>query len=373
MLQEDWYEALQATIQRGMKNKHVPSISDVQQIGRFFNSVGLLMSLSLQDTFRRSLREFEDSLCGDGLFPGIRLYVVLNRKRKLTLQPNFDEIRTKILGVLEYIVSIVKSFPRIDSKCIPMSEDAEVLLLRPHIPCDVIEECRRRVCAKIDEARIEPEQLLSDFEAFASLIDGRDAEEIQCFIETGPEFKQFQERIERLKAEETQISQRISCVVSGFFELHSEEMISILEELVRNNRTTLLNKLMSQLQEEMIVLQLEHWKAMERIKKKACDVDELTEQKAFVERIQADDIPEGKKRLKIVRSIRRPQFCCWCLDILIRILQAAKRLTWLMDRRLSTAIERKRISVGFQQHFELMAVCKQFIESIDDRMKEVQV
>lgn len=63
LLMDKWYSRIKTLLLKGTKKKHVPEVSKVKIITRFYDSVSALMSQNLSDITIRTLKRFTDVLC----------------------------------------------------------------------------------------------------------------------------------------------------------------------------------------------------------------------------------------------------------------------------------------------------------------------
>lgn len=92
LLLDEWYARIKLLILKGTRKKHVPDLSKVKVVRRFYDSVAALMSQNLSDIAIRSLKAFTHFMCDFGV--GIKytlikyklIMVSLNRK----LIPDFE-------------------------------------------------------------------------------------------------------------------------------------------------------------------------------------------------------------------------------------------------------------------------------------------
>lgn len=67
MLMDQWYSRLKALLLKGTKKKHLPEVSKVKTLKRFYDSVAALMSQNLSDITIRTLTDFTTFMCDIGV------------------------------------------------------------------------------------------------------------------------------------------------------------------------------------------------------------------------------------------------------------------------------------------------------------------
>lgn len=67
MLLDKWYNRIKELLLKGTKKKHVPEVSKVKILNRFYDSVAALMSQNLSEITIRTLHKYTDFMCDIGV------------------------------------------------------------------------------------------------------------------------------------------------------------------------------------------------------------------------------------------------------------------------------------------------------------------
>lgn len=237
--------------------------------------------------------------------PRLRLHILLEDEDRLVFSPTFVKIQNEVLHIVDNILNAVQHFDRIEcAVALPASTaGSRSRQLKPIIPDDIIGRCRNEIVDVLEEERIVPEMLLQDFDDYMSLMNGNDIDHIYNFMNESPCFDDYCKLVNHYNDIEYEISINIACIISvGFYEFHRSPLIDTLEALAMFMQTELLARMVSDQQREMSRLQNRY----EEISKQALEIPrntaELMASKAYVERVQAEVIPETEKQLKVVNG-----------------------------------------------------------------------
>lgn len=304
MLQERWFGEIQAIISRGSKKKLVPEATKPRLLKRFYNSVSALMTQQLQDMCIRSLREYTDYICDVGKTnQGFKLTVLLEDEETLAFAPQFAKFRIELLRMIDLIVKAGNSLPRIEAK---VYVDAQPTgeFLRPAIPNDIIENCRARIYFLLEEQRIGPELRMQDFDDYMDLMNGKNVDEIEKFINSKPKFEEYCELIEHYKEVEHEIARKVFGVVTmGFYEFHREGLIDTLESLARFMQQELITKVTADQQNSMSKMTAEYEDISSKLLAIPKDTKALMELKDYAIQTEESTIPGMESRLRVVSDL----------------------------------------------------------------------
>lgn len=76
MLLDKWYSRIKTLLLKGTKKKHVPEVSRVKILKRFYDSVAALMSQNLSEITIRTLHKYTNFMCDFGVSAGV--FIVKN-------------------------------------------------------------------------------------------------------------------------------------------------------------------------------------------------------------------------------------------------------------------------------------------------------
>lgn len=301
MLVERWFGEIQSIINRGAKKKLVPDATKPRMLKRFYNSVAALMTQQLQDMCIRSLKEYTHYICDVGKSnQGFKLTILLEDEDTLSFAPPFGRFRIELLRMIDLIVNAGTALPRIENKVYVDSQPVEEYL-KPAIPKDIINDCRIRIHDLLEEQRIGPELRMQDFDDYMDLINGKNIDEIEKFINSKPKFEKYCELIEHYKEVEHEISRNVYGVVTmGLYEFHREGLIDTLESLARFMQQELITKVTADQQGAMSKMTAEYEDISGKLLSTPKDTKTLMNLKKYAVHTEETTIPEMEARLKIV-------------------------------------------------------------------------
>lgn len=303
MLQDKWFGAIQTIISRGAKKKLVPEATKPRLLKRFYNSVAALMTQQLQDMCIRSLNAYTDYVCDEGKTnQGFKLTILLEDEDKLAFAPPFSKFQSELLRLIDVIVKAGNALPRIETKVYLDTQLSEEFL-KPAIPNDIIEECRKKIYLLLEEQLIGPELRMQDFDDYVDLFNGKNIDEIEKFIQRKPKFEEYCELIEHYKAIEHEIARKVYGVVTmGFYEFHREGLVDTLESLARFMQTELIAKVTADQQNAMSIMTTEYEDISSKLLATPKDTKTLMELKEYAAKTEENTIPEMENQLRLVRK-----------------------------------------------------------------------
>ncbi|KAL7044814.1 hypothetical protein ACKWTF_002067 [Chironomus riparius] len=351
MLQERWFGEIQAIISRGSKKKLVPETTKPRLLKRFYNSVAALMTQQLQDMCIRSLREYTDYVCDVGKTnQGFKLTVLLEDEETLAFAPQFAKFRIELLRMIDLIVKAGNSLPRIEAK-VYVDSQATGEFLRPAIPNDIIENCRARIYFLLEEQRIGPELRMQDFDDYMDLMNGKNIDEIEKFINSKPKFEEYCELIEQYKDIEHEIARKVFGVVTmGFYEFHREGLIDTLESLARFMQQELITKVTADQQNAMSKMTAEYEDISSKLLAIPKDTKALMELKKYAIHTEESTIPGMESRLRV----------------------NLQQLLYLTDYTILTPLEIKVNTNTFQWYLKMPTVFEDHKKIIAEKVIEYQ-
>lgn len=222
----------------------------------------------------------------------------------LVFTPSFIKIQDELLQINDLILKTVEKFERIENYFV---EDLKCTTkyLKPNISQEIIKSCREQILFVLGENRIQPELRMQDFDAYLSLINGQDAEEIDAFVNGAPKFEEYCERINYFKKVEYDIAQNIcGVIITGIYEFHREGLIDTLEQLAKFLQIELISHMTGLQQKEITSVAHEYENISKNILTVPKNTNELMHLKAYAQEMETEKIPQMEQRLKGVRVYR---------------------------------------------------------------------
>lgn len=85
MLNDKWYGMIKTILLKGTKKRHVPDVTNLKAIQRFYNCIAALMAQNLADMTMRSLRIYTDFLCDFGVMRPLLQKTGVNKLNRLNI------------------------------------------------------------------------------------------------------------------------------------------------------------------------------------------------------------------------------------------------------------------------------------------------
>lgn len=222
---------------------------------------------------------------------------------------------------------------------------------KPAVPKDIIEACRSRIQNVLEEQRIGPEMGMQDFDDYMNLMNGKDVEEIENFINGQPKFEQYCELIEHYKEVEHEIARKVSGVVTmGFYEFHREGLIETLESLARFMQQGLITKVTADQQNRMAKLASEYEAISEKLLSTPRDTKSLMELKEYATKTEEITIMNMEEMLR----------------------SNLQQLLFLTDYTILTPLEIKLNTNTFQCYLKMPSVFDNHKKIIAEKVIEYQ-
>lgn len=218
----------------------------------------------------------------------------------LVFTPTFIKIEEELLQISDLILRTVEKFERIENYFI---EDSKCTLkyLNPNVSQQIVDECKQQILFVLSENRVQPELSIQDFDAYLSLMNGRDAELIETFVNGRPRFHEYCERISYFKSLQYAISQDIcGVIITGIYEFHREGLIETLEELAKFLQNELISHLTGLQQKEITSVAHEYEMISKNILTVPRNTNELMSLREYAQNMETVKIPQMEKRLNAV-------------------------------------------------------------------------
>lgn len=253
--------------------------------------------------------------------------------------------------MIDSMVISVQSLPRMENKLYSELKISKKFHLTPTVPDSIISEAKNRICTLLEEQRIGPELRLQDFDNFIDLINGKDSERVNRFMESDATFEQYIDMVSEYREKEDRIGKEVWGVIRmGLFEFHREKFIDHMEQLARQLQKDLLTRMVLDQQSRISRLGKEY----DMIAKKALtvpkDTAQLMELKAYVVHAEENLVPEMEARLRVNMN----------------------EILWLMDNTLYSPLEVKNNSNTFIWYLTLANVFDQHRVIIAEKVIEYQ-
>lgn len=173
--------------------------------------------------------------------------------------------------------------------------------LRPNISQDIVNSCKERILFVLCENRIQPELRIQDFDRYLSLMNGKDAEKIEVFVNSAPAFEDYCDQINYFKNLQYEIAQNIcGVIITGIYEFHREGLIETLEELAKFLQNELIGHMTGVQQKEITSVAQAYEDISKNILTVPKNTNELMHLRIYAQEMETVKIPQMEARLKAV-------------------------------------------------------------------------
>ncbi|CAG0897967.1 unnamed protein product [Cyprideis torosa] len=320
-----WFVDVVRTLRREReRRKWLPPETKLKRLKSFFECLAVLQSSLLEQLARESLEALTSFLCSPArerrgnqnyTHPGFVINLVLE-DTSIKFQPSFQEFEESILSLYDSLLEVVSHLPRVDNTVYP-NLDFPDGFLKPCISKELVSSLRDRVRTEIRTRREAPTQHLHQYDQYAHLYSTQaiyrrgcqKAEvELEAFLAKGEYiFKEYVDAVDKYQAMAEGIQE--SCVKTkhtGFFEVHSEELISSLVQ----TSLDLKEKVVADLQKKHCAFMTDLGQEYSEIARRALatppDTAALMELRAFMSTAEALLLPKLEQQL--MEAVERMYF-----------------------------------------------------------------
>ncbi|XP_066544073.1 dynein axonemal heavy chain 7 isoform X2 [Amia ocellicauda] len=377
-LLKKWFPEVQQIYYQGNKRKLVPSNSNITRLQSFFDCAAVLMTEQLQSLVLESLQDYTELIAQPRgsvrafEHPGLVMRLILD-DTAIIFEPTFKEFEIVLLSVYETMLKAVGQVPRVETKLYsewPGTKTGGTL--KPVVLPEILEEKRRRVRRVIEMENSGPVQHVRLYDRYVLLVSRQAEQDVEQFLREKHHFEDTMREVLKYRqlADEIQYGS-VKVVRLGMFEVHCEELIRALVKRAEGLCDKIVAKMMSDHQDINRELCKEYEKISEKALSTPPSTQELMELKAYVSKVEAQDMPVLEKRL----------------------VEAKSRLSFLADYATFSPVEMRLNSSTFQWHGRMPGVfeehrqivkekttqyqdglklrCERFVEELDSYAKQV--
>ncbi|CAK8675251.1 unnamed protein product [Clavelina lepadiformis] len=301
-LLKKWFPEVQNIYYQGNKRKQVPSNHNEAKLRAFFNCAATLMTEQLQSLCLHSLYDYTNLICQPPTsvrayeHSGFVIHLILDGT-KVNFEPDFPDFELVLVNVFDIMVKAVGVVPRVETKLYSEWSGSNTTL-KPIILDEIMNDVKSRVRAVIAKESIPPKQHLKLYDKYYFLISKQAEADVEHLLTqdlTFPEYIKEVTKYQKLAEEITYNSRKV--IRLGMFELHCNDLISVLAKRADGLAQKMLTQMSKKHQEENERLCQQY----EVIAKKAlttpANTDELIELQAYVKNVRAKDMIEMEQKL----------------------------------------------------------------------------
>uniref|UniRef100_UPI00358E354F dynein axonemal heavy chain 7-like n=1 Tax=Myxine glutinosa TaxID=7769 RepID=UPI00358E354F len=291
-----WLPEVQNIFRQGKEQKLVPSITNKAQFEEFFRCTGILMSTQLQQLALVSMEDYTNLLCKSPT--SIRAYehagLFLRLKTKngsIMFEPEIADFEAILTNVYDTMVRAIEALPRVETKLYSLKEGKKTL--NAVILDEVIETEKQRVRAELAQHSLTLMEHVRLFDRHSALVTQQAEAELQEFLNQEHSFEEFVHEVLRQKSRINDVeltSQKVFRL--GMFEVHCEDLISLLVKQVQ----VLVNKTLSHMSNSLYEANKQIASEFEKIANTVLSIpantQELMQLKAYVLQVKAKDMVE---------------------------------------------------------------------------------
>ncbi|KAG5878487.1 hypothetical protein JTB14_010272 [Gonioctena quinquepunctata] len=325
ILTDSYYREVVDIFLLGYKRKKLPDSSKKKKMRSYYNSVATIMTYHLQALCLKSLYEYVNFIT-DVKFSNKGFQIKLQQRVNiLAFEPPFRNFRDTLIHLVDDITDAVMDIPRLETNLyVDWQEEA---VLKPIVPEETVMAYKIRIRDMLEDQRIGPELRVQDFDEFLSLINGKDEQFIEQFLQADHSFEEYIEQILKYKAIMDRIPLATEHVVRmEMYDMNRTDLIHALEMAAESFKDTLIRRCTKNYQQVCKALGEEY----QAISDKALSIPETTAELMdlikFVYEVETNTLLLMEDRLR---------------DVMGYIL-------FLADHALFTPVEMKQNNIAFQ-------------------------
>ncbi|XP_019945265.2 dynein axonemal heavy chain 7 isoform X2 [Paralichthys olivaceus] len=379
ILLRKWIPEVQNIYQQGSRVKLVPTSDKTSKLLSFFNCAATLMTSQLQSLALDSMRNYTNLISPDKLseraseHPGFVLHLILE-DRKINFEPDFKLFEEALINQYEYMLRSISMVPRVETKLYPEWPGSQLgSILKPIILPEILEAQQEEVRRVFWAECVRPKEYVHEYDKYARLVSKQADEDVEHFLSEQHSFQEFMTEVEHYQQLADQIQFTFCKVVRlGMFEVHSHKLIHSLVKHAQELQQKLITRMLQDHQEINNKLCHDFEKIAEKALSTPSDTQKLMELKAYIDKVQATDIPLLEQRL----ADSTTQFC-FLVDFVALSPLDMKRNTqtiqWLKRMPSIFKEHQKIITVKAEQFQSGLKLClEHFMEELESYSLQVE-
>ncbi|KAM6984938.1 dynein axonemal heavy chain 7-like [Aplochiton taeniatus] len=374
-----WFPEVQHIYYQGNKRKLVPSNSNTAKLQSFFNCVAALMTGQLQSLVLDSTLDYTHLISQNPLsvrayeHPGFVLRLILDGK-DIKFEPEFKDFEVVLLNVYDIMLKSVSLVPRVETKLYSEWPGAQTGgFLKPIVLPEILEAQQEEVRRVVWLESAGPREHVHLYDKYASLVSHQAEEDVEHFLRKQNSFQEIMIEVTRYQQLADQIQYNSSKVVRlGLFEVHAHELIRSLVKRAEGLRQKLVARMLEDHQKLNKKLCDEFEKIAEKALSTPPNTQELMELKAYVEKVEATEMPVLEKKLADSKTR-----LCFLVDYVTfsPVDMRLNRQTFQWNTRMPSIFEehrqiRRDKTEQYQSGLKLR--CERFNEELESYSKQVE-
>ncbi|NXN97801.1 DYH7 protein, partial [Rhinopomastus cyanomelas] len=314
-----WLPEVQQIFYRSCKRKKAPIDASMATFECFFNCAATLMTQHLQHLLLHSIQDFTDLIVQPAnavqgcKHPGFILRLVL-QKDSITIEPDFDDFKNILLNVYAVMIQAVSDIPRVETELFPTrpKDEFSETVLKPIILDEILDEHKKRIKEEIIKESTPPKEHLKLYDKYDLLINKQAERDIDQFLTEERTFEEMKKEVIKYKelAKEIKYTCRKKLRL-GMFELHCDGLIRALVKHTNNICEKVISRMLKYHKDISVRLCDEFERISEKALSTPLDTMALMELKAYIEKVEASDMPE--LRQEVVDALEHVVFLAECV------------------------------------------------------------
>ncbi|CAL8097411.1 unnamed protein product [Orchesella dallaii] len=355
----------------------VPKANDEMRMKSFFNCVATVMQTNLLELFNESLEEYTKFMCCQLQLIHRPKFIVrfISHHNQLVPVPSFDDWEAAVLQVVDNLVDVSNSFPRMEAKIFGNWDEGgeEGGALRPTIDPQRVIETKQEIIEHFREQAKGPLEFVSAYNEHQFLFNGENEDMMDNFIGEERTWEQLVEEVKKFHA----LSQDIPVAFDpknliGIFDVHCDELIKGLANRAMEVRDKFLEKMIH----ELHALLKEIVDEYEAISEKALSTPTSTEQlfalKEEIEKIREKTLPHMTQEVR--QYLGRYMFIADFMQLSpilsklqMQSIQWCNRMPYVLEEHYQIVAKK---ALEFQESLKLKRM--RFLEELESYAKQVE-
>ncbi|XP_052421590.1 dynein axonemal heavy chain 7 [Carassius gibelio] len=357
ILLKKWIPEVQQICCLSSKRKLIPSNSSVARLQSFYNCLATLMTYQLQSLALESIQDYTHLIAQDPRsvrayeHPGFVLRLVLDQNT-IRFEPDFKDFEVTLLNVYDMMLKSLSLIPRVEMKLYSEWPGPETHhTLKPIILPEILKAQQEKITRVIRAERAEPLKHIRVYDKYAPLVSQQAEEDVNQFLQEQHSFQELMMEVTRYQqlADEIQYN-TLKVVRLGMFEVHSHDLVRALVKRAEGLLHKLVTHMLQGHQEFNNKLCEEYDTISNKALRNPSDTQELMELKAYVMKVEAEEMPQLEMKLQ----------------------ESNSRLCFLVDYVTFSLTDIQLNSKTFQCHGRMPSVFDQHRQIIQEKTNQFQ-
>ncbi|XP_049904030.1 dynein axonemal heavy chain 7 [Epinephelus moara] len=304
ILLKHWLPKVHDIYFQGCRSELVPASSNMAKLLSFFNCAATLMTSQLQNLALNSMRDYTRLISQDRQservyeHPGFVLHLILE-DREIKFEPELKLYEEALLNVYELMLRSISTVPRVETKLYLEWQGSQFgSTLKPIILPEILEAHQEEVHGVFLIECDRPKEYAREYDKYATLVSRQAEEDVEQFLSEGQSCEEIMAEVVHYQQLADQIQYTTCKVVRlGMFEVQSHKLVQSLVKRAQELQQKLVTRMLQDHQGINKKLCNEFEKIAEKALRTPPDTQKLMELKAFMNKVQTEEMPLLEQRL----------------------------------------------------------------------------